>query len=341
MPSGRGRDRLICATRPSGRVDALDVGILRTLGFLPFIQGARPLDATRPSHVARALGASPELVKDRIDRMEAAGIILGYEIHPNLRHLGLRQVTFHLHVPPERKPQAMEVLSQVDGVAGVIDFVGTEMCVDVYHRSEGELARRLQLLSTITGVPQAHRLYENPDVAIARPLSRLDWRIVRALRGQARRSHAEVADELKVSQRTVKRRLERMAQEGSIDILPIVDPGRIPNYIPVGMAVFLRPGEHPSAVGDVRRALKDRLFYSWVPPARELGHAELALYARTTGEIEELRRTAAAVEGVARVDVALPCGARFSQTWLNEAIDERIRALPVVVSGNGDDDPES
>lgn len=64
----------------------------------------------------------------------------------------------------------------------------------------------------------------NPDVGIATPppastdfsLTKLDFRIIQALHDDSRRALSDVAEELGVSSRTVRRRLSRMEEDNSI-----------------------------------------------------------------------------------------------------------------------------
>ena len=67
---------------------------------------------------------------------------------------------------------------------------------------------------------------------MARQPTRLDWRIIHALRGRATRPLADVAAELGVSVRTVSRRYERMWADGMIDTVARLNTGNVPGQIP-------------------------------------------------------------------------------------------------------------
>src|SRR5438094_4079198 len=55
-------------------------------------------------------------------------------------------------------------------------------------------------------------------------LSKSDWDVVRALRGDPQKPYKTVSQELGLSSRTVKRRLQRMMQGGAVFAFPAVNP---------------------------------------------------------------------------------------------------------------------
>ncbi len=306
-------------------MDETDVRILRALGFTPFQAGARGPDALRPSHLAATLGLNPELVKDRLARLEAKGVIQGYEAFPNLRHLGLAQTTVHYQVDGRAKARAIEKLPAMEGISGVFEFVGPGICVDVYYRTPSELDRRLRLISSLAEVPAPFRLFDYPYPQAKGDLSPLDWRILHALRKDARRSAPELARELGVSAKTVNRRVDRLVANGSIDVLPRVDFGEVADIIPVNLACHFAPGPTAPVVAAITKALGENAFYAWVPPSAELGNFDVFAYVHKPREIEALRTKVAAVPGVQRVDALLPCSVVFTSDWLTGAIEERMR----------------
>jgi DNA-binding Lrp family transcriptional regulator len=310
-------------------MDGTDLRILRELGFIPFARGPRSFDAIRPSHVAKALDLNPDLVKERMAKMESAGILAGWELYPNQRHLGLTTATYHCLVDASEKAKAIDALGNMEGITGVYDYVGPELCVDIFYRNENELNRRVGLIETLTKAHRMYRFYAQPIPPVERALTPLDWKIIRALRGRARRSLGEVAKELRISTRTVRRRVERMADEGSIYVLPYVDASRIRGVIPLGYAVHMSPTAPPGTGDLVRQALDENWLYCWVPPDPVGGSLEVAAFAHSPHEAEELRRQIAALPGVTGVEALFPSGAKLQPEWLDETIAARIEGEPL------------
>lgn len=67
-------------------MDALDVRILRTMGTVPSVPRPKDPDAFKTSHVAESVGTTARTVRTRLRAMEEEGVILGYQILPNLAH---------------------------------------------------------------------------------------------------------------------------------------------------------------------------------------------------------------------------------------------------------------
>lgn len=67
-------------------MDALDVRILRTMGTVPSVPRPKDPDVFTTSHVAESVGTTARTVRTRLRVMEKEGVILGYQILPNLAH---------------------------------------------------------------------------------------------------------------------------------------------------------------------------------------------------------------------------------------------------------------
>jgi DNA-binding Lrp family transcriptional regulator len=79
-------------------------------------------------------------------------------------------------------------------------------------------------------------------------LSKLDLRIISSLHFDARKSYGDVAAEVGVTARTVRKHLERMIAEGSIELWVFSDPTLSP-YITTAVQVHTRDGVDGNALG--------------------------------------------------------------------------------------------
>jgi len=308
-------------------VDSLDVKIVRTMGLRPY--GSRPQDfeCLRPSIIASRLGVESETVKARLDRMQDAGFIRFYQLYPNFRQLGVAASAYLFRVPDDdRKAEAIRRIEPVDGLVEIHNFLGAEMCVDLSYRTPVDLSKKLRLLSDITGDAAPTPFYERDMPKVGRSLGAADWRILKALRYRARRPLAEVAKELGVSTKTVRRRLDRMAQEGSFFIVPAVDPGKAAGIVLYELLFYTTPGADRETVRRILDAYEDRYIYHYVPSSQSLGNFDVLLYAESTGEIEERRQLGRKVPGVAKVVPLVFRGWAEYTDWIDAAIEERLRA---------------
>ena len=206
------------------------------------------------------------------------------------------------------------------------NFLGPEMCVDLSHRGPEDLSRKLRLLAEFTGDAAPTRFYERQMPSVARSLTPLDWRILKALRYKGRRPLSEVADEVGVSLRTVRRRFDRMAAEGSFFVVPAIDPGKAPGILLYELLFYLKPDAAESVPAQVLRTLDDRYVYHYIPSSKALGNFDVLLYAESAGEIEEVPQKARALPGVAKVTALVFRGWTEYTDWIDAAIEERVRA---------------
>lgn len=303
-------------------MDDTDFRLLQAMGFQPYTTDIPPADSVRPARLARRVGLGVKAVKERIARMEADGVIAGYSAFPNLAHFPLSWTSFHFRVPEDRKQEFLKAIEPLDGVVGTYQFLGRDVCVDLFFRDAAERDRRVRVLSGLAGVAP-WEFYDNAKPAIGRALSNLDWRIVRALRNDAKQPLPAVARILRVTPRTVKSRFDRMVHEGSLWVVPAIDLSKIPGFVPFALLVYVRPDARGGAKV-VLHAVEPDLVHGWVPPSPQLGSFVFFLRARTTAGVEAAVARVRALAAVERVEMLVPTGYTRSLGWLDEAIDRRI-----------------
>ncbi|HEV8359905.1 MAG TPA: winged helix-turn-helix transcriptional regulator [Candidatus Thermoplasmatota archaeon] len=308
-------------------MDALDIRLLRGMGARPYGKLPKDPETLRASHLAREVGTSVVTAKERIARMEGIGVIAGYQVYPNLRHLGLASTAFLHRVPDEdRKARALEEAKLVDGLMEVHDFLGPPVCIDVAYAGAGELERKVRLLANQTGDAAPLRLYEREMPAVERPLKHLDWRILAALRGRALRPLQEIADELKVNPRTVKRHYDAMAKEGSFLAVPLLDLGKAEGLFPFFLNFSTGPNPSRATLETILHTFEERRVHTYFPCDTRLGNLGLMLFAKSAAEVEEMRHRGAALPGVQRVGSWVYKGFHDYTPWLDDAIAARVKA---------------
>ena len=313
------------ANAPLVHVDRLDVRIIREMGIRPYLTRPKNPDALKASHLARRLNRSVNTIKTRVARMEADGVIAGYQVIPNLRHLGLTGVAYYFTSPiDEKKEEAMAAIAQMDGLLEIHDFLGRGFCIDFTHADSAALERSLATLAGITGEESPVKFYERDMPQVKRPLTNLDWRILAALRFQAKRSLDEVGAELGVTGRTVRSRYARMAAEGSFFAVPMLDPSRAGGLFLFEILLYIEDGQFDAVTAEFHRRLDGAHVYAKAPSSPELGHWDALVFAHNTAEVEQLRASAAAIPGVARADAWLFRGLHDHGEWLDDAMTAMI-----------------
>ena len=307
-------------------MDALDLKIVRTMGIRPY--GGRPQDpeVLKPSYIAKPIGVEPETVKARLARMEESGFIRFYQLYPNFNHLGIEASAYLFNIADDdQKVRAIEKAELIDGLVEIHNFIGSEMCIDVSYQTTRDLGKKLHLLREFTGDVSPICFYERHMPPVDRKLTPLDWRILKSLRYKAKHPIAEIAEEIGVSAKTVRRHYTRMAQEGSFFLTPALDPGKAQGVILYELLFYTTPDSDPSIVQRIRDMYDERYIYHYVPASAALGNFDLVLFAESTGEIEEMRQKGRNIPGVAKVkSLVFRSWAEYTD-WIDAAIEERIK----------------
>jgi len=201
-------------------LDTLDIRIIKELQSPASFQWD-----PRKSYAALAeiLGVDKETVRRRLVRMRKDGFLQGWQLVVNPHLIGREAASVELEtVDPEAKGIAIPRIMLVEGVTLIFDFHGKGLQVLLFYESERALARRIQLIASICGGGKAiHWKLGFPPCAVEP--RRTDWQIIAAMLRNPRRKFSDTAHEMKVSPRTVKRRMILMANGYAFFLQPVLN----------------------------------------------------------------------------------------------------------------------
>lgn len=309
-------------------MDAKDLKILRLMGVQPFADWPRDPDHLRPSYFAKQLGMSVETAKTRVRRLEKDGIIAGYEIYPNTSHLGYMCVGYLFRLQRPATTQTMVDLQAVDGLGTIERYLGPAIGVDLFEKTQAALDRRVQLVARLLGATSHARYANYPSAPVARPPTRLDWRIIHALRGRATRPLAEVASDLGVSTRTVTRHYDRMWAEGSIDTVVRLNTGNVPSLLFANVFVHFKQVPPAEVTKQLHKVFDSQWAYCWSPPDRDVANLVMGLVFHSPSHMQETLDNIRAMPDVADADILLSAQSTTNEAWLTEAIAQAAKAAP-------------
>jgi DNA-binding Lrp family transcriptional regulator len=228
-------------------IDSLDRQILRLLRD----------DARRPnSEVARLTGASVPTVRRRLERLRETGILRVIGLLDPVATGFPVDVFLALKVRHGVAAEVARRLAAVENVAFVGHTTGRfNMLVDAFFRDTvslldfctQELTLEQGVLSAetyhILAIDKFNYMWELPGNADEPSLrnggssvaprvnhsdsveiDQVDRRIIRLLKNDGRRSNAQVAREVGVSEPTVRKRIERLKDAGVLRIIGLLDP---------------------------------------------------------------------------------------------------------------------
>ncbi|MGH9917742.1 MAG: AsnC family transcriptional regulator, partial [Nitrososphaerales archaeon] len=190
-------------------LDDLDTRIIRELGG-----SSSPLWNVRESYsnIARKLGVDEETVRTRVNRAKERGFLPAWNMMVNPLLINCRAGNLDLEVrEEEHKGDAISKIKTLDGANSIVDFRGKEILVGMYYEDEESLARKVRQIESICGSAKL-AFWNSPFPRPYIQMNHLDWRIIDAMREDARRDLEDVARSLNVSSRTVQRRLTAMKE---------------------------------------------------------------------------------------------------------------------------------
>lgn len=266
------------------------------------------------AEVGRRLGLDEETVRGRIKRMQEAGLITGWSVLVNPRVLGRTMVHAVLALPrAEDKERAIAALQAMDGVVVVFERYGPSLGVVLMQEPGRPLERHLALLAATIGPPDPVSPITFPPPTAT--LDRTDWGIVAALRRDPRRSYVDLAGELGLSERTLRRRVEALTAGRAVYLSARVDLPRAEGLVPASFHVVHRDPARRGAVDDHLRSLEG-LVFQWFEGAA----SRVSLARRNVAEVEALRKELAALPGVERVLAEITLRRIDVDGWLDDLV---------------------
>jgi len=198
-------------------LDDLDVFILKML-----TTNSRMSDHS----IAKKLQVTTNTVKNRIRHLVKEGVLQGFETHLsatffNATHCWLSAQLYGNE--PEEK--IVEELGKIDKVSFIMPTTENLMLIAMDFFNSTDLDNTIQRMSGRKGVTSIQTyIYSSRHLHKKIDISPLDWKIIKSIRFNSRKSPSEIARECGISTRTVNRRLTRLYDGGVIHYIIAFDP---------------------------------------------------------------------------------------------------------------------
>lgn len=299
-----------------GRSDSLQARILREL-----ISPSSPQWNVRQSYasVARKLGVDEETVRIRVKHAQESGFLLGWELVLNPHAIHRESASMLLEVDDmDRKPAVISQIRLLEGVIFIFDFYERDLQVVLFYENEQELARKVQLIGLICRSTTS-TYWKNEFPPSDFTLRRTDWQIVKALRSDPRKSISDIAKEVKISARTVKRRLTLMEDARAFYLHPKVNVKKSP-----GMTYHFLVSSQDGKKSRVDQVLRSKLAGVVYVDTAAKQYSVFATFCSNISEAEETRRWIMSLEGVRDVRMHMMKEMIPAHDWFNEKIEKHI-----------------
>jgi DNA-binding Lrp family transcriptional regulator len=216
------------------------------------------------------------------------------------------------------KAEAISRLSLLEGVTLIEDFYGRDLAVHILYENEDRLKRQVQLVASICRCPTpvSWRL-GFPQCELAP--TRTDWRIIQELRGDARGRLSDVARRLRISTRTVKRRMEHLINGNAFYLDPLLNVGKV-GGVRCRFWIVCEANKKKTVDAKILSQLS-RIISTHTAP---LEHSVFVVHCANASEVQDISQWLGKLEGVKEVRSNIDVEHIHVQRWLIGEIENRL-----------------
>jgi DNA-binding Lrp family transcriptional regulator len=300
------------------RIIELTVSIMKELSITPSHWNVK----RSYSEVAKKLGIDEETVRIRIQSLKKSGFLLGWRLILNAKLIGKESSIIALELDDiEKKDRAIAQISRMDGVVLIQSFYGKTLQVTVFSESEEELGRQMKKITSISG----GEIFTCWKVKLPRckhKPKQIDWMIIGALLKKADKKIPEIASELKVSAKTVKRRVSMMMSSSAFFLQPILDLKKVAGVLPCQLLVQCTEA-NKSIIDDLITSKFERIVFSLTDSTT---HSIFTIICVNLAEAQSILKEIQKEEGVTLVKMEIIEELMYVHDWLAKEVRSRAIA---------------
>jgi DNA-binding Lrp family transcriptional regulator len=230
-------------------MDELDVKIIRSLISERAVSPSSASVKLSLRGIAAHLGADDMTVRYRYNKLQESGVMSIWSLLVNPAFFGYKVTELMVDAQPEAgKPSMIRKLKLINEITGLVNFYGKAIGIYVIYNGEESRSRTIELISRITNAEYIIQSRMPMPPSLTKDLTATDAAIIRALAKDARKSTLLVAKELRLSTKTVRKRVDRLRRENTILPLPILNIASIPGIIPAYLSYVYTKNEVKTSV---------------------------------------------------------------------------------------------
>lgn len=273
------------ASAPLG-LDETDIAIIRAFYGDAHFYSARSEIRESISRISKRLDIAESTVRKRVGRYMKSGFVTGWNfiLNPTITGESVAQVRLDI-LPPSAKDDVLQKLKLIEDVWIVTRYHENVVGVGVYYRGAESLRKKVELMAMIANSEHV----DYGQVALPpcnHPFTATDIEIIRSIEENPRKGLASVADETRLSAKTVKRRIDRMVSERALFISPVVNFEKLRGVIAADLFVFYTSREAATETEEgVLSIAGIRAYYAAI---RNPEHTMLGLFLMSMKEEDEM-----------------------------------------------------
>ena len=251
--------------------------------------------------MAKDLGVDQATVRARMEKFQEQGILKGWSlgINPGNNGQGVCQVWLGVQREMDKADVIRALLSSKE-IERVCSYFGPTLSFVLLVDDGVDPKPIVERLLRHAG-PAVTLLRKGGIPVPKRNLKDIDTLIIRSLRKNPWKPYLRVAKEVRASTKTVARRVSKMAEEGAIYMLPVVDLKALQGIIPAELVVEYSSPELKEAVNaQVVARIGRNLVFSDITGL----YGYFALFIENLSKLEQLGEWCGRQEGVGGMHVS-------------------------------------
>jgi DNA-binding Lrp family transcriptional regulator len=312
------------------QVDTIDVKIMKEF-LTDFIMPPRNAHIRRSFRsLAKSIKIDQHAIRNRIRRLQKQGIIRRWYIAVNPAIFGLKTATLQIFLPDNSYKDVImqRISSSFPNMAFLCNHLEPNLLVILYYRDAKDLDHDMDKLMKITKATHVNKM-PKLFTEYGAKLTESDWKIIGSLQEDPWKPYWAVSKELKISSKTVKRRVEALERGAAVYLLADVNMRVVEGIIPADLLIFYENRSNiNSAVKDKTRLqiaeyLGDQLIFFDPNFAPNIDH--FALILSSISKSQEIQKWAGEREGVKQSDINILLDVFPRLELYEELVEDMIR----------------
>jgi len=220
-------------------MDKIDIEIIKEF-LTDFVFPPRNAHIRRSFRsLAKSIKIDQHAIRNRIRRLQEQGIIRRWYIAVNPAIFGLKTANLQIFLLDNSdKDQIMQkISSSFPNMGFLCNHLEPRLIVILYYRDAKDLDQDIDKLMKITKATCVNKM-PKLFTEYGAKLTESDWKIIGSLQEDPWKPYQAISKELKISSKTVKRRVEALAKCGAVYLLADVNMRAVEGIIPADLLIF-------------------------------------------------------------------------------------------------------
>lgn len=279
--------------------------------------------------VGNELRLSSNAVKNHVMKMIDDGVIARFIAQIKLEAFGYDLIYAIIGHGNEQEDIILDRVKLVGDTFMVINCVGNIIVLGIAVK--GELEQKMELVKKLVEPAIVVNIFSVRAIPVKK-LIQTDLMLIKHLVRYPRASINDIARALRISTRTVKRRLDFLSKIGVVNFTMLYNPAAMKGFIQFSLLLDIDERKYKEVVSKIYKQLGDH-FLLPPPPLYQKSMIVIILYSDNVYSMDEMFKSVMKIDGVKNVELSIPTKIDFKLDWFIKSIDKALKTkAPVIVA---------